>query len=244
MERPVTDKHTTPLERFDALRRDMCRLSGIVETIVEEVVEAVFARDADLARRVGPMDEEVDREDVRIEREAVSLMSAALTEEGAAAGFDERRVRLLLTIVKVNNEYERIADLAVDIADQIESFLTLPEPMPARCRVMANSVIGMIVSVNAAFEKMDASGARRVLASYDTTAAFQDELLRGVGQRVASGANTVEYAFAAQMVIANLARMADHCTNIAEQVIYVASGKIVRHHPHGWSEPMEPLGDR
>ena len=45
------------------------------------------------------------------------------------------------------------------------------------------------------------------------------------------------------MVAASLARMADHCTNIAEQVIYVASGKIVRHLPEGWSEPMEPSGN-
>jgi len=76
--------------------------------------------------------------------------------------------------------------------------------------------------------------------SFDATLAFQSELMRDVEQRVASGVHSVEYAFAAQTVIASLARMADHCTNIAEQVIYVTTGKIVRHLPGGWSEPMEP----
>jgi len=238
----VAEQTSSFSARLDGLCRDLIAQADTVESIVEEVVESVFTRDAALARSVGPRDEKVDREDVRIEREAVSLLSGALTDGGEPSGFTEREVRLVLTVVKVNNEYERIADLAVDVADQIEAFLSLPEPMPARFRVMANSVIGMVVGVSRAFAEMDPKTARSVLMSYDATAAFQDELLRDVAQRVASGSDSVEYAFAAQMVIASLARMADHCTNIAEQVIYVATGKIVRHLPEGWSEPMEPRG--
>lgn len=228
--------------RLATLLSDLVRQAETVESIVEDTVESVFSRDAALARNVPKKDEAVDTEDVRIEREAVSLLMNALGEGAGACGFTEREVRLILTIVKVNNEYERIADLAVDIAEQIEDFLSLPEPMPARFRVMANSVIGMINGTNRAFDQMDAKSARAVLMSYDATAAFQSELMRDVEQRVATGTDTVEYAFAAQSVVANLARMADHCTNIAEQVIYVSSGKIVRHLREGWSEPMEPSG--
>lgn len=234
---------STYSSRLETLSRDLMSQAGLVESLVEEVVESVFSRDADLAREIGAKDERIDKEDVRIEREAVDLLTSALKEPTPPEDFTDREVRFVLTVVKVNNEYERIADLAVDIADQIEAFLSLTQPMPVRCRVMANSVIGMIDGVNRAFGSMDGDVARSVLSSYDATIAFQDELLRDVAKRVASGANSVEYAFAAQMVIANLARMADHCTNIAEQVIYVATGKIVRHLPEGWSEPMEPQSE-
>lgn len=234
---------STFTSRIDALSRDLAIQAGLVESLVEEVVESVFNRDDELARSIADKDERIDREDVRIEREAVDLLTDALREPTPPEDFTDRKVRLVLTVVKVNNEYERIADLAVDIADRIEAYLSLTQPMPVRCRVMANSVIGMIQGVNRAFSGMDAEVARAVLSSYDATTAFQDELLRDVAKRVATGANSVEYAFAAQMVIANLARMADHCTNIAEQVIYVSSGKIVRHLPEGWSEPMEPQSE-
>ncbi len=238
----MSDTSDTYASRLASLCAGLVKQAEVVESLVEDVVESVFTQDAALARSIGPKDEEIDRVDVRIERGAVELLVSALAHGGSACGFTEREVRLILTIVKVNNEYERIADLAVNIADQIDSFLDLPEPMPARFRVMANSVIGMILSTTRALDAMDPNLARSVLLSYDATTAFQCELMRDVEKRVASGTNSVEYALAAQVVVASLARMADHCTNVSEQVIYVSSGKIVRHSPQGWSEPMEPQG--
>ena len=95
---------------LDQLRRRSLRMASQVEDIVQEACESVFQSDETLARRVLGRDEEVDREEVAVETEVVRLM--ALYQP---VGID---LRLLCTVLKVNNDLERIADCAVNIADQ------------------------------------------------------------------------------------------------------------------------------
>jgi phosphate transport system protein len=147
---------------------------------------------------------------------------------------------MILTIVKVNNEFERIADLAVAMVARMSAWLKLPGDPPRRFRVMANSVIGMIEHSIMSLEDMDTDAARLVLASDDATEAFREAILRENEEELAGGNRSAEYAFALNRVAAAIARMADHCTNVAEQVIYVETGKIVRHTDEQWTEPSEP----
>lgn len=221
-------------ERLSKLRRDLDAQGRAVQRLMETAVDAVFERDASRSRRVIEADEAIDKEDVRIEREAVQLLADASSH---GAGWDAASVRLVMTIVKVNNELERIADSAVIIAERIEAFLDLKAALPTKFRVMANSVIGIMQTTNTALSQLDITAGQVVLASDDATEAFKQAILEDTLEELAAGKHTPAYALALMTVAANLGRMADHCTNIAEQVIYVASGKVVRHAGDKWTKP-------
>ena len=153
---------------------------------------------------------------------------------------DEFRIRSVLTIVKVNNELERIADCAVEIAEHVLKDQPCTTRVPAVFRVMANSVIGMLRDANRALATGNANLAQQVLLFDDTVAQFKTELLKTAQTDVEDGTITVEFAFRLLGITKSIERIADHATNICEQVIYLQAGLIVRHRPEGWSAPLPP----
>ncbi|PKP72652.1 MAG: hypothetical protein CVT84_17645, partial [Alphaproteobacteria bacterium HGW-Alphaproteobacteria-6] len=155
-----------------------------------------------VARLVVESDAEIDREDVRIEREAVDLLTDAMDR---GVKLDHYAVRMILTIVKVNNEFERISDCAVNIAERIDAFMGLDTEMPPKFHMMANSVIGIMQTTITALETMDTVAAQLVLASDDATEAFKDAILRDTEQQLVHGEHSVDYAFALRTVAVNLA---------------------------------------
>ena len=154
---------------------------------------------------------------------------------------DEHGIRFVLTIVKVNNELERIADCAVNIAEVVVQYgPDMTEQVPATFRVMANSVMGMVRDANRSLAELNVDIARQVLGFDNTVDQFKEEIGLDAEKKVAAGEISVGFAFRIRSVTAQLERIADHCTNICEQVIYLESGKIVRHMAGGWSEPAAP----
>ncbi len=224
-------------KQLDSLMRQLLSQGEAVQTQIERAIEAVFGRDADLARQVVAGDEPIDQLDIEIERRAVKLLTDAM-DDGVKLG--HHSVRMIMTIVKVNNEFERIADCAVNIAEKIGAFASLESELPAKLRVMANSAVGIMQTTRTALAEWDADAARLVLSSDDATEAFKNAVLGDVESQLIQGEHTVDFAFALRTVTINLGRMTDHCTNVAEQVIYVSSGKIVRHLGDTWMEPEEP----
>ena len=203
-----------------------------VMEMVSLAIEAYFDHDEEKALRVVHLDDEIDRVDVAIERASIPLLTMGQS--------DEHAIRQVLTIVKVNNELERIADCGVNIAEQIAGHQRLGDPMPPTFRVMANSVLGMLRDSNRALATSNADLARQVLLFDDTVDRFRSELILQAQEQVALGASSVRFAFRVAGATRNLERIADHSTNICEQTIYLLSGKIVRHRPEGWSAPAAP----
>lgn len=228
--------HDNLRPRLTSLHRELVEEGAAARRLVEQAVDAIFSRDVAMARQVEADDEAIDKSDILIERHAVGLLTDAI----GTGGLDQRDVRMVLTIVKVNNEFERVADLAAIIAGLINNFVKLTGEPPRQFRVLANSVIGIVQSTVACFEHMDEPLARRVLRSDETTEAFRSAVLRRTEEELAAGVRNPEYAFTINRTAAALARMAEHCTNVAEQVIYVESGMIVRHAGDGWTEPAAP----
>ena len=212
------------------LHEDIVRQGERVLTLVLNAVESYFDLDRDRARQVIESDDEIDRVDVEIERASIPLLGMGVT--------DEHRIRSILTIVKVNNELERIADIGVTIAEVVAGHPDQIEQPPATFRVMANSVIGMLRDANRALADGNAALGRQVLVFDDTVSQFKEEILLLVQGQVADRSITVPFAFRLLAVTKALERIADHCTNICEQVIYLESGKIVRHRPEGWTDPV------
>lgn len=224
-----------PVSQLGVLKSDLVAQGDRVLRMIEDAVDAVFRKDESLARKVVALDDDVDRADVAIERRAVDLL-ACITR---GCEMSQHDLRLILTIVKVNNEYERIADLAAYIAERTDSFVSMAAPPPGKFRLLANSVIGIMAATNSAFADLDTNAATVVLSSDDTTEAFKTALMRDTEEALARGSHTVDFAFALNRMAASLGRIADHCTNVCEQVIYVETNKIVRHFADKWSVPTE-----
>ena len=219
-------------DQLALLRNNLVLQGDRVLDITLKAVESYFDGDREKARAVIAADEEVDRVDVEIERASIPLLAMGVT--------DEKSIRSVLTIVKVNNELERVADCAVDIAEAVLSDVQLPARIPDVFRVMANSVIGMLRDTNRAFAAGNTSLAQQVLLFDDTVASFKTRLLRTAQEQVAAGQLPVDYAFRLLTITKSIERDADHCTNVCEQVIYLHAGLIVRHRPEGWSKPLPP----
>jgi phosphate transport system protein len=229
--------HEAFKQRVARLKADIVEQGRRVTRIVESSIESVFDADHDKAHWVIENDSLIDRVDVEIERAAVALLSDS-TREGADLSGDQ--LRMVLTVVKVNNELERIADGAVDICERVEEMSDVSGAFPPTFRVMANSVVGILDCTIRSLDTLDTKLAETVLSSDDTVDEFERVLLRETQQRLANGDIDVDLGFALHTIAGSLERMGDHCTNIAEQVIYVVTGKIVRHTEGHWTSPETP----
>jgi phosphate transport system protein len=220
-------------KRADRLRADLLDQGQRVRMLVEMAIDAAFEADNHKAQRAIDLDDAIDRVDVDIEKACVALL-ADVIKGGANAAWGEPGVRAILLIVKVNNELERIADMGVSIGEQVPT-LTQDE-LPRTLRVMANSVIGILRDALRTLETFEEGAAMRVLASEDATETFKAALIRDVQERLCAGTMGPAEGFAIQEIATRCESMGDHCTNIAEQALYTATGKIVRHMAGKWEE--------
>lgn len=227
---------TTPeqfSERLDGLRRALVDQGRRVQAQCELAFGAVFNCDPAKASEACSRDDEIDRVDVELEKAAVGLLTEATNE---AAHLAQGQLRWVLTIVKINNELERIADAAVDVAEMVEPLRKISPQFPPTFRVIANSVVGILRDVNTAIARADPALAKVVLQSQHAVTEFKGAILRDAETRIATGSMSVEMAFRLHEIASQCELMADHCTNIAEQIIYVTTGAIVRHTEARWIE--------
>lgn len=224
--------------RIDRLKADLVAQARRVQSLMEGAFDCAFARDAQAAAHTIALDELIDRVDVEIEKAAVQLLTDACSS-GAALTPDQ--LRLVLTIVKVNNELERIADAGVAIAELVPTLIAQSRPLPDTLRVITNSVVGILRDCAQALERTDAHLAKVVLASEDAVEQFKRAILRDAQVQVQSGRMSVDLAFLLQEIATHCLVVSQHCTNIAEQALYVATGAIVRHTGGHWEEvPPQP----
>ncbi|MEM9064729.1 MAG: PhoU domain-containing protein [Planctomycetota bacterium] len=213
-----------------------------VQELVEQAFESVFAADQGVPERVEALDDVIDERDVWIEQQAVALLDDA-TRVGEALGLGH--LRTVLTVVKVNNEYERAADAGVDVASHIGELAEAKVTPPPTFRVMTNSLLGILRDTCDAYEKGDAELARIVLGSEDTVETFKTAVLRELEQRVAEGSLSPDNARVLHELVYDSFRIADYCSNVAEQVIYQQTGCVVRHTDAGWVDnPPKPQAEQ
>lgn len=207
---------------LDDLRRRSLRMASQVEDIVQEACESVFETDPTLANRVLARDAEVDREEVAVETEVVRLM--ALYQP---VGVD---LRLLCTVLKVNNDLERVADCAVNMAERARHLeiqalagasVDLKQMCPVVRRVLRNAI--------QAYSTEDPDAARRITSEDEQIDALYGQIVRQVVTGAAHAPEHVPGYLDLLSVAKNLERIADHATNIAEDVVFLATGHIVRH---------------
>lgn len=219
--------------RINQLKADLIDQAHRVQAMIEAAFDAAFSRDPAAAARVIILDEVIDRVDVDLERASVKLLTDATASAASLAPDD---LRMVLTIVKVNNELERIADAGVAIAETVKHLAAMDTHLPDTLRIITNSVVGILRDAAISLERNDPQLAKVVLASEDAIEEFKKAILRDTQVAVSQQRISVDLAFLMHGVSTLCEVMAGHCTNIAEQALYVATGKIVRHMGGHWEE--------
>lgn len=208
---------------IDELKKRILGLSALVEESLYKAVKAVEARDEKLAREVIEGDQQLDMVEVEVEEECLKIL--ALHQPVAAD------LRFIVAVLKINNDLERIGDLAVNIASRaikLSAIKTQPEALidfqdlESKVQQMPRRSLESLVNLN---EEI----AKSVCSSDDAIDDINRSIHKQVIQATREHPNDVERFIILLSVSKNLERIADHATNIAEDVLYMIRGEIVRH---------------
>jgi len=210
------------IDLLDDLKTRVARMSAMVQQVVDLAVDAVLKADARLAQRVIDGDNKIDDEEVQVEKAAIDLL--ALHQPAAGD------LRLITTVIKVNSELERIADCAVNAAQRVLPLARDGDyAVPPDLKLMCSSLVKTLREAIRAFNQNDVDLARQVLRSDDVVDALYHQIVQDMLAQIESDGRRANADLSNIMIAKNLERIADHCTNIAEDVIYIHTGRIIRH---------------
>ncbi|MDP8212329.1 MAG: phosphate signaling complex protein PhoU [Candidatus Zapsychrus exili] len=207
------------------LNTNILKMATLAEEAIYKSIEALKNRDLELAKAVVSEDQKIDELELVIEETAIDLL--ALKQPIA------RDLRSITTGMKINAELERIADLAVNIAQRVLELSDQPILKPLiDIPKLTDVARKMVKDVIDAFVNNDENLAKKVIFS-DSEAdnlrnLIQDEL---INDYMSKDASTATRAVPLLLIARHLERICDHATNIAEDVIYMIQAKVVKHHP-------------
>ncbi len=198
-------------------------MSANVRESVQQAIQAVLTVDPKLAASVIAADRGIDDEEVKIEKLAIDFLALHAPTAGD--------LRLVTVIIKSNSDLERIADCAVNVAQRVGplSHLDGKYQPPRDLRLMADSVLDMLADAIAALNLTDEPAARRVLGADDVVDALYNQVVQDMLVGIEADGHNANRDLSNIMIAKNLERMGDLCMNIAEDVIFFHTGKIIRH---------------
>ncbi len=210
---------------LDELKKLLLTMAGEVERQLTDAIRALIERDSALAEAVIAGDAVIDAREIEVDHRVVELV---VRQRPLA-----RDLRLVFTAIKIAPCLERVADHAVNIAEQaivlnrvppLKPFVTMPR--------MADTAVGMVRDAIGAFVHSDSAVAREVIARDDTVDAMHEEIFRELLTYMMADPRTIPRALALLLIARSLERVADQGTNISEQVVYLVEGQDIRHR-HG-----------
>jgi phosphate transport system protein len=205
------------------LKKRLLAMGALVEERVERAVQALVERRAGLAQQVIDADVEINELQIEIDDRCLKLLALQ-----APMASD---LRFITAAMKINADLERIGDQAVNIAQNAAKLLAAPPLRPLLdVPRMAEIAQQMTRDCLDAFVRRDAALAWRVLERDDEVDALKDQVFRVLLTHMMADPGTIERALALILVARNLERVADHATNIAEDVIFMVEARDVRHH--------------
>ena len=215
------------LRQMDRLRERIAAVASKAEAAFLRAVKATIERDAALARAVIDGDEEIDAIEVDVEEECLKLL--ALYQPVALD------LRFIVSVLKINNDLERVGDLAVNIAERAAFLAEEEHPgIAIDFEGMARLTSGMLAQSIEALLGEDTDRARRVIAGDDEVDRLNREIYEQIKARMRREPAEVDRLIHCLAIARHLERIADHATNIAEDVIYMVDGEIMRHKPEDY----------
>jgi phosphate transport system protein len=211
---------------LDELQNKILEMGGLVEMSIHNSIRSLVERDDALMANIWEAEERINRLDIEIDEFATRLL--ALHQPVA------RDLRFLMAAIKINSDLERMGDLAVNIAQRSISLLGRPQLKPlVDVPHMSTTVESMVRKSLDAFVQRDEALARSVLLSDDEVDDLKNSVYRELLGMLESGTAPPGTAFDLIFIAHNLERVADHSTNIAEDVLFLIKGIDVRHHHLG-----------
>ena len=216
---------------LERLQRTVLIMAGMVEEVIIQSIRSLQNFDADLARHVIESDSDIDTAENEVQDECLKIL--ALHQPVA---IDLRRVSAILMLV---TDLERMGDLAVGIAERSLELSRPPFPhVPERISGMALRTATMVRNSLDAFVHLDANAARATIQEDDSVDADNDAIILELIARMKEYPEDLEASLSLFSAVRNLERIADHATNIAEDVIYLVEGEMARHHPEVVQRPQ------
>jgi phosphate transport system protein len=208
---------------LEGLWEGILKLAAVVEDALNQSIRALCDGRTDLAALVRGEERDVDRREVQIERDCLKVL--ALHQPVAS---DLRRVA---SVLKVNGDLERISNLARNIAKRVKKLASDPRtfPIPQELESMAMETLGQVRDSLDALAKSDAQLARAVIAGDGTIDRHYREVSRVLKDEIRRDPDRLNTWLRLINTARNLERIADHATNIAEAVVYLKEGDIIRH---------------
>lgn len=207
---------------LDKLHRDILSVGALVEEVIHEAMEALDQANPDKAAELFKKDDEIDRWEVSIEEECLKIL--ALHQPVAA---DLRRITAVL---KISAELERVADLGVHIAERAQGLSAGPHiDVPDTLKQMSQRAIQMLHKSIDAYVELDSKLARSVCAQDDEVDQLNREVIDQLTELMEQSPEKVKVALHLFSASRHIERVADHATNIAENVVYLVEGAIIRH---------------
>ena len=208
---------------LDTIKKMILSLGAIVEQRVHRIKQAVEDRDIALAKEIMHLDHEIDEMEVEIEEACLKII--ALHQPVAAD------LRFLVAVIKINNDLERIGDQVVNIAQRVVRIAKRPvAPYHFDYSVMAEKAEAMLRMSLDSLVNQDLDLAIKVLHLDDEVDKIKDEAYDRIKQAMTDGVTEdIGYMINLLLISRHIERLADHATNIAEEVVYMIEGDIVRH---------------
>jgi phosphate transport system protein len=210
------------LREIENLKKKILAVSAVVEESIARSIAAVIKHDAALARQVAEGEEEIDEMEVDVEEECLKIL--ALHQPVAVD------LRFVVSVLKINNDLERMGDIAVNIASRAAYLATFPKlDIPAEIEEMARRTQTMVKHSLDALVESDTELARQVCAADLEVDQYNRTMHVLIQEQIRSNPDQVDRLLHLLSVSRHLERIADLATNVAEDVIYTVEGAIVRH---------------
>jgi phosphate transport system protein len=216
--------------QLDDLRKRLLEMSGLVESGIYRSILSLTEKDEQQAMLALQNEARINQMEIEIDDLATGLLAL---EQPVASD-----LRFITAAIKINNDLERMGDHAVNIAERSLNLIHEPLVKPlVDIPQMANLVESMVRKALDAFVKRDPELARDVMVSDEAVDIMRDSIYRELTSFMEKEPSTIRQCLDLMFVARNLERIADHSTNIAEDVVFLVEGIDVRHHSEAAKEP-------
>lgn len=208
--------------KLDEIRNRLIQMAEMADTMIENAVKAIIEHDGKYLKSVEELEERLDK--MEVENESLIITTIARFQPEA------KYLRILVMDLFVNRDLERIGDHAENIKEQAEHIITKPKlkeyiDLP----VMTDITLGMVRDAVKCLETLDTELARDVISRDDKVDALNEQIIRDLYTYMVEDPKNIKVGIRLITVASNIERVADIATNLAEEVIYMKEGKMLRH---------------
>ena len=225
------DTHQRQFDKgLEELRRKIVHMAAVAETMIDNAINELVTRDEHVADRIPEYEEDLNRTQIEADELALVLLA---TQQPVA-----RDLRFIMAATKINSELERIGDLVVNITENVHILNQQPRLKPLiDIPRMADLARKMVRESVQALLGTDTALAQAVILGDDEVDGLKEQVLRELLTYMIADPRAIERAIALILISRHLERIADHATNIAQNIIYMVEGRDVRHPKTPREEP-------